>query len=248
MTNAILKAKLIAFFSSLFVSLSFCTILGIVAFKYWFPGELFWSDGGAQGIKLVLMVDLVLGPVLATVIINPAKPAHKQKLDIICILAAQLAAMFWGYFQIYAQRPVALAFYDGRFSTVSASIVELQDKEVSDLKRFGNTPVWVYADIKKSGAEQLQELFNKNNENQVTLHHKLDYFVKASDKINEIKQESQKQIEALKEIETSHIDVAVAKLTQPGFVAIVNGRYGAFAVLLDDSLAILGEHPIFPEN
>ena len=50
-----------AFILHLVLSLLIFSSLIYVMALYWFPGELFFLDGGWQGLKLVAMVDLVLG-------------------------------------------------------------------------------------------------------------------------------------------------------------------------------------------
>lgn len=75
-----------------------------------FPGVHFMSDGGLQGILLVVLVDLVLGPLLFFIAANPDKPRREQVTDAIVLISIQLAAMGWGSWQVYTQRPVAISY------------------------------------------------------------------------------------------------------------------------------------------
>ena len=52
--------------SAIHLAISLLVFLSFIAVLYflWIPGDLFFMDGGWQGVKLVAMVDLVLGPLL----------------------------------------------------------------------------------------------------------------------------------------------------------------------------------------
>ena len=54
--------KGVAFAIHLTLSLLVFSLLVIIMLLCWLPGELFFLDGGWQGLKLVAMVDVVLGP------------------------------------------------------------------------------------------------------------------------------------------------------------------------------------------
>ena len=49
--------------SAIHLALSLLVFLSFIAVLYfwWFPGNLFFMDGGWEGVKLVAMVDVVLG-------------------------------------------------------------------------------------------------------------------------------------------------------------------------------------------
>ena len=86
---------------------------------YWFPGDLFFIDGGWQGLKLVAMVDLVLGPALTLILYKPGKP--KLVMDMSLIAFIQIAALGYGFYTTHQQRTVAVVFAEHNFTTVSAN-------------------------------------------------------------------------------------------------------------------------------
>ncbi len=57
----------------------------------WYPGLLFSVDGGWMGLRIVIGVDLVLGPLLTLVVFKAGKPG--LKFDLSCIAAFQLICM-----------------------------------------------------------------------------------------------------------------------------------------------------------
>jgi len=115
--------------------LVFMTLVALMMF-FWFPGDLFFIDGGWQGLKLVAIIDLVLGPALTLILWNPKKKS--LVFDMIVVALFQLAALAYGFVTTYDQRTVALVFSDRAFNSVAnADLVEGDAKLV---KKEG-TPV-----------------------------------------------------------------------------------------------------------
>ena len=110
--------KGVAFAIHLTLSLLVFSLLVIIMLLYWFPGELFFLDGGWQGLKLVAMIDVVLGPALTLILYKPGKP--KLLLDMSMIALLQVAALSYGFYTTYQQRTVALVFAENGFNTLSA--------------------------------------------------------------------------------------------------------------------------------
>ncbi|MFK7856089.1 MAG: hypothetical protein AB8B79_18370 [Granulosicoccus sp.] len=121
-------SKGVAFAIHLTLSLLIFSTLVFMMALYWFPGELFFIDGGWQGLKLVAMVDLVLGPALTLLLYKPGKP--KLVLDMSLIAAFQIAALGFGFFATYQQRTVAIVFSEKTFSTLSAQANKEADQEL----------------------------------------------------------------------------------------------------------------------
>ncbi len=108
-------------FGAFLVHLGICAaVLAVIlyfVFFWWYPGFFFDSDGGGQGLRLVLLVDLVLGPVLTLVVFDRRKPELKRDLTIIGTLQAVCLAA--GVYVVWSERPLALVFVDGYFFSVS---------------------------------------------------------------------------------------------------------------------------------
>jgi len=88
-----------AFAIHLVLSLVVFSSLVLMMLVYWFPGDLFLMDGGWEGLKLVAMVDLVLGPALTLILFKPGKPGLKMDLSLIAGL--QIAALAYGFYATY---------------------------------------------------------------------------------------------------------------------------------------------------
>ena len=130
-----LRSKLYLTRWSLLIWLTFTIGISLAAWQL-FPGVHFMADGGLQGIKLVVLVDLVLGPLLFFIAANPEKSTRERLLDITLLTIVQLSAISWGSWQIYSQRPVALSHLPAEcmLVPVTASSFAMQDIRVTDLK------------------------------------------------------------------------------------------------------------------
>lgn len=136
-------SKAQAFCLHLTLSLLAFSALVFVMLRFWFPGDLFAIDGGWQGLKLVAMVDLVLGPALTLLLYRPGKP--KLALDMGLIAAFQVAALGYGIVAAHQQRPVAVVFADGAFNTLSAQASAEANAQLEALGAEPRTPASIVA-------------------------------------------------------------------------------------------------------
>jgi len=137
-----------------------CLAFALTTQHFWYPGPLFWADGGIQGLTLIAIVELILGPVLTAYLLAPNKKASKLKLDLACVVALQLTAFSIGGYIVYSQRPVAVAYFNGSFHTVSASALHPQEKTLKMLERFGDhLPVWIYPETGAISDSQSSAIF-----------------------------------------------------------------------------------------
>jgi len=174
-----------AFCLHLTLSLLVFSTLVFAMLMLWFPGKLFVLGGGWEGLKLVAMVDLVLGPALTLLLYRPGKPG--VRLDMSLIAALQIAALGYGSFTTWQQRPVAVVFAEGEFNTLSAAAhatanaellaLQEQPRRVRDIDA-GLVPVLVNPPPDQAGfGSYLADLFNGYPEP----HERSDRFVNAND-------------------------------------------------------------------
>jgi len=150
--------------------LVFATLVAAMWF-FWFPGELFLLDGGWQGLKLVALVDLILGPLLTLVLYSPGK--RGVMFDMCMIAAFQIGALVYGLYTTYDQRTVAVVFAEKSFTTVSNAAMneanqtliekELQPRDIKSISR-GRPTLLVSETPSPANAEEfsnyLEDLFN----------------------------------------------------------------------------------------
>lgn len=146
MMNKTILVRLKAFGLHLSVStVAFLVILYFIL-VHWYPEPHFRVNGGWQGIRIMLFVDIVLGPFLTLLLFNPAKSTRAILFDLCMIGIIQISAFTWGAFAVHSQRPVALTFSNGVIYPILEEELALQDKTPADVKELdGGKPPVVFA-------------------------------------------------------------------------------------------------------
>ncbi len=122
-----------AFGIHLLLSLLVFSSLVAVMILYWFPGDLLLIDGGWQGLKLVAMVVVILGPTLTLILFKPGNPS--LVLDTCMVVAIQVAALGYGFYTTHQQRTVAIVYAGGGFNTLSAQDNLAADRQLLALNQ-----------------------------------------------------------------------------------------------------------------
>jgi len=111
----------------------------------WFPGALFATSGGWQGLRIMLLCDLVIGPLLTFLVFNPAKSRRALWFDFSLIGLAQAASIAYGIVAVTSQRPVAVAFSEGVLQPVIQQEFDSQTIDAAEWARLGDgKPYWVF--------------------------------------------------------------------------------------------------------
>jgi hypothetical protein len=88
----------------------------------WYPPPYFDAMGGEMLLRLLIGIDVVLGPLITLIVFNPAKP--RLKFDLATIAVLQLAALVYGGYVMFEARPVYNVFVKDRFETVPANGID----------------------------------------------------------------------------------------------------------------------------
>ena len=127
--------------------------MSLFSFVYWdlslpsgTPGILFNIDGGWNGLKLVMGVDVILGPLLTLIVYRAGK--RGLKFDLGCIVSLQVACMAAGLWVVYQSRPIALVFAYDTFYSLAANEFEAYGQDPEVIKAFpGTSPKLVFAEL-----------------------------------------------------------------------------------------------------
>jgi len=149
--------------------LVFCAIAALMVF-YWFPGELFFMEGGWDGLKIIAPIDLVLGPALTLIFYRPWKKNVRFDMSVIVLL--QVVALGYGVHAAYGQRTAAIVFAQDRFETVSYNEFKTAQQISREKGRHpksldelgGKMPVLVYAEPIEDYRKYLEEILNDDLE------------------------------------------------------------------------------------
>lgn len=111
-----------------------------VALLVWYPEPFFDAMGGNELVLLLVAVDVVLGPLVTSVVFNPSKARRLMQLDLAVIAVLQLAALAYGLHVLVQARPVYMVFTVDRFDVVTVN--DLRPEELARVKdpRFKAIP------------------------------------------------------------------------------------------------------------
>jgi hypothetical protein len=111
----------------LMISLAVAAVAAALVFGIWYPYPYREISGGRELFLIVMVVDVVLGPLLTLTVFNRAKPAGELRRDLAMIGLLQMAALVYGLWTVAVARPVHLVFEMDRFRVVHAiEVVEAE--------------------------------------------------------------------------------------------------------------------------
>ena len=100
---------------------SLCAALlsATLVFLVWYPGPLALASGVRDIFLLLLLIDVILGPVITFIVFNPQKKELKR--DLVMVVMVQVVALLYGLHAVYVARPVYVVFSVDRFDMVFAN-------------------------------------------------------------------------------------------------------------------------------
>ncbi len=161
---SLIKSKLKAAGIHLGISgLIFCVLAYFIIFK-WYPFPYFTADGGWQGIRIIALIDLVLGPLLTLIIFNHHKSRREIRFDLGTIALVQASVLAWGIYTVHDERPGAVIHWDGEFYTMPSKSFKEQSIELNELYRFSEErPPLIHAH-RPTDVETLEEVLRLSTE------------------------------------------------------------------------------------
>lgn len=146
----------------LLVSISIAAITLLWVFNVWYPTPLAKATDVTHIFLILLVVDVILGPLLGFIIYKEGKKTLKFDLAVIFIL--QIAAFGYGVHSIAQARPLWLAYNVDRFELIRAN--ELMEQNTRQaLSKYQQPswlkPQWVGVSMSDSLEEKNQNLFEE---------------------------------------------------------------------------------------
>ena len=133
-------------------------VLSVGLILWLYPDFYFSANGGWHIFKVVIAVDLILGPLLTLILFNPKKSSRELTLDLCLIAIIQITALGYGAHVLYKERPAYLVFAVDQFFIITPSEVSFEDTEESDLTTIvAGKPKVVWAK-KEADPKKAQEL------------------------------------------------------------------------------------------
>lgn len=156
------RDKLKAFIIHLAISLVLVLVAYIVMHLLWYPTPLFKATDAGKIFIMILLVDLILGPLLTFVVYKKNKKTLCMDLTVIVLI--QLSALGYGLYSIYQARPVWIAYTVDRFELVRANDILESDEPISYLPKLG--PEYIYVDLDQlNPSERLDSILDETTYN-----------------------------------------------------------------------------------
>ena len=173
--NFFSRDKITAFLIHLLISSTIVGIVFVLIFFFWYPRPYFEANGAWKVLRILVMVDLVMGPLLTLVLFKKGKPG--LMMDLCLIAAVQIAALVYGVHVIYGERPYYLAFAVDRFEVIGKVEIDLSKIKYPELKNKPNQgPILVFADFPEDKEERSNFLFETVMEGKPDLERRPEYY------------------------------------------------------------------------
>jgi len=155
-----LKDKFIAFLIHLLISATVVGIVFAIIFYLWYPKPYYEASAVWEVIRVLIAVDVVLGPLLTFVLFKKGKSSLVMDLSIVA--AIQIAALVYGTGLIYSERPYYVVLSADRFEMVRQKDIDKTKLESDELKnKIINRPIFAVAtfpDDEDVAADMLQKI------------------------------------------------------------------------------------------
>jgi hypothetical protein len=102
------------------ISLAIALLAALLVFGVWYPYPYREISGGRELFMLVVIVDVILGPLITLAVFNRAKPWSELRRDLAVVALLQLGALGYGLWTVFSARPVHMVFEYDRFRVVHA--------------------------------------------------------------------------------------------------------------------------------
>ena len=119
----------------LLVSALVAGLAALLVFELWYPFPTAEMLKVSRIYGILLLVDVVCGPLLTLVMANPRKSSRELRLDLALVGLIQLGALAYGLHSLEASRPVGMVFEADRLVVVGKNELYLGEDPSSAMQR-----------------------------------------------------------------------------------------------------------------
>jgi len=135
------RDRFVAFAIHFLLTLALGALAAALIFLVWFPDPFQTMVGGTKLFELVVVCDLVLGPLISLVIYDKSKGRRKLVIDYTIVGVVQLAAMIYGVYIVAGTRPVYVAFSKDRIEVVTAREIDKRELAAARNPAYADLPL-----------------------------------------------------------------------------------------------------------
>lgn len=111
-----MNPRLNFFFKHLFCSLLIALIIVGIVFFVWYPQPLASAVGTVDIFWMLIIIDIILGPILGFIVYKAGKKS--LKFDLTLIIAIQILALIYGIYTLEQGRPAWIVYSVDRFEVI----------------------------------------------------------------------------------------------------------------------------------
>jgi hypothetical protein len=228
-------SKLRAFLIHFAISATVVGAALAIIFLAWYPAPYFEVVGAWNVVRILILVDLVLGPLLTLILFKSGKPGLAFDLSVIATI--QLAALVYGLMTIYQERPYFVVFAVDRFEVLARKDVDESALSENWLRaKRWNEPIYAVASLPET-VEGRQQLIEDVLSGKPDIERRPEFWSSYRDNLDEIRQKTT----PIEEYAAAQPDAAsfVERLKArhggaDGFAGLpIIGKQGAFIVVLE---------------
>lgn len=152
-----MSKRLKFFLGHLLISVIIALAALALVFFVWYPSPLAKAAGVTHVFLMLLVIDVILGPLLGLLVYKEGKKTLKMDLTVIILI--QIAALSYGLYSIAQARPVWIAFNNDRFELVRNN--ELKTENIMHAQPQYQQPTWLqpqYVAVKQAADPQEQQI------------------------------------------------------------------------------------------
>lgn len=154
-----IKFSLKLAFRHFFISIIVAYITAFSISKFIYP----WPTDDILGVwriySVLLIVDVVSGPLLTLVVASSFKSRRELTIDISAIVMIQMLALVYGLHTLYVSRPVAFVFEQDRIVVVARNEILEGDFEKDNFLKVAKWGVgWFKSNIDGNGLDKMKSL------------------------------------------------------------------------------------------
>ena len=218
-----------------------------LVFGLWYPMPYRAMQGVGSIYLLILVVDVVCGPLLTLVMATPKKSRRELFFDLGIIGLIQVAALLYGMHAVWIARPVVLAFESDRLVVVTANEIDKSglSKAPEGLRQLKNTGVLEVATRQhRSNAELLEGIDRSMAGDSPAM--RPDWWEPMSQHLNEMRAKA-RPLSELTARKPQHADLLKGAAAKTGtestllwYLPLTSSRTKDWIALLDAQMKVVG--------
>lgn len=152
---------------------------------FWYPAPWMEVIGAKNVLRILITVDLIVGPCLTLMLYKPGKPG--LIFDMCMIALVQIAALVYGVHTVFQERPYYVIFVKDRFEVLAYRDINAQDIKAAELQsKQWRQPIMAVAQMPTDEAERNRLIEETVFQGKPDIHARPEYWSPYTENIAEV--------------------------------------------------------------